>query len=423
MRLSWLVLLCACSSSSGSSVRVDLKTDFIAQAELVSVISTLNGERIDYAIDGSEAFFDGARIAEFDAVPTGTHELVVQLNSAFGSLAQRQFTLAVDADLGLTALITRDCRGVVCDPDSTCAAGNCVLTTCVEAGDPDCPVDECTEPADCPPPVGACASAACVDGACVFSGTCPGDEVCLPERGCSPRAEPLSDRGLMVRYPLSEDVGEVVHSTGETLDLSFEPAMPTAISSIEEPTGSGFQFLGLGGDEGICAPIRGSVIEDFDGTTQGTIETVAYLREGVDNSSRIVSIGISDLWGFSIGFQSDGRRLIFSGNSTAQFYGVWPLPPDDGIPHVYTVVVDSTQPTLETAAQLYIDGRRGPDNMGLSVISGPITIDPDGFLCLGNRQIGGRGLEGQIFYAAYYDTVLNDAEILANAGRLLIDND
>lgn len=414
--------LLACSSSS-STLRVDLKTDFVPLAELTRAVSTLEDQRVEYAVEGSESFFDGVRIAELDLEP-GTYELHVELFGSFGPLAERRFTLAVDGDLGVTALITRDCRQVDCDADETCVAGECVPTTCTASGDPDCPIDECTAASECPAAPAPCATASCIEGVCLFAGTCDADaEVCLPERGCEARPEPLTDRGLLVRYPLVEPVGAPVASTASPLDLAFDPPSPATIQAIREPTGAGLSFTGLSGDERICAPIAGSAVEGLDRTTEGTIEAVARLREGDDNSSRVVAVGLSGDWGFSIGFRSDGRLLIFSANTTAEFYGIWPLGPDDGLHHVYTVVVDSTQPTIPSVARLFIDGRPGPANEGLALLSGPIAVPPEASLCLGNRDIGGRGLDGDLLYAAYYDVALSDQEVLSNAGRLLVSND
>ena len=45
------------------------------------------------------------------------------------------------------------------------------------------------------------------------------------------------------------------------------------------------------------------------------------------------------------------------------------------------------------------------------------------FFTIGNRQIGGRSMDGDIFYAALYTVALGEGDIEHNAVRLMADDD
>jgi hypothetical protein len=47
-----------------------------------------------------------------------------------------------------------------------------------------------------------------------------------------------------------------------------------------------------------------------------------------------------------------------------------------------------------------------------------IVIPPTASICVGNRPIGGRTPVGSIYYAAFYNVALTEAEIQANVDRL-----
>lgn len=234
----------------------------------------------------------------------------------------------------------------------------------------------------------------------------------------------LVDRGALVRYFLDEGTTTgPVRSSQSPLDLLFIPASPS-ITPVSLSTGAGFDYPTLGSDDRICAPIAGTAVETLEGGTTGTIEVVADMVEGHTSSSRLAAIGqlATDNWGFSVGFRTISRRLIFSMNGTTMLFGDW-----SGMPtgrHVFTVVVDSTQALATDRLQLYIDGAPGPANDGIGLTpSQAIALGADAHLCIGNRANAGRGLLGQIYYAAYYSSALSAMEVGANAARLLVNDD
>lgn len=234
----------------------------------------------------------------------------------------------------------------------------------------------------------------------------------------------LVDRSVLVRYFLDEgSIAGLVSSSEAPLDLAFLPAV-TTIAPATETTGAGFAYSVLSGDDRLCGPIAGTAIEDLIGGTTGTIEAVADLVEGDPSSSRIAAVGqlATNNWGFSMGFRSTGRRLIFSMSDTTDILGDWPAMPTGR--HVFTITVDVTNPVAEERLKLYIDGAEGPANIGLG-LSGTeaVAIALDSLLCIGNRAAAGRGLVGRVYYAAYYAAPLTPAEVGANAARLLANDD
>ncbi len=111
-------------------------------------------------------------------------------------------------------------------------------------------------------------------------------------------------------------------------------------------------------------------------------------------------------------------------NETATEFGVWVL---DGAAQgrvVYTFVYDSSQPVASDRIRMFMNG-------GLVAASGAaVLIAPnqglmlgDATLCIGNRPIGARSLDGGIYYAAFYETALSDSELILNAQRLVANDD
>jgi len=186
------MLFTACTDDT-ATVLVDLKTDLVAGAEFSAVQTLLEGTGAPIetpALLGDD-FVDGRRVAELNDLTPGRHVVVVTLVAADRTpITERRFRLDVSESIGLTALLTRDCRTVRCGGGETCVAGTCVSDDCVNAGDPNCPMAECTSVTALTacPGASACAEARCDLGACLYAslGTCGGGEYCSPEDGCLP---------------------------------------------------------------------------------------------------------------------------------------------------------------------------------------------------------------------------------------------
>jgi len=130
--------------------------------------------------------------------------------------------------------------------------------------------------------------------------------------------------------------------------------------------------------------------------------------------------------GMNTQFSLDGRRQSANSN---EVFGCWDyrlLTTDPMV--VHAVFTASSSGVI---SNLYVDGiaqDRSPtagcdgpdDNMGYLAFG-----DSDRYV-LGNRQAGGRSINGSIYYAAVYSDALDpgpDGEIIANVNRLRCDDD
>lgn len=187
-RLLCLTLI-ACSSS-GPTLRIDLRTDFVPEDELIRTEVTLDDETQVTETGANTDWLSGERIAVFEV--SGSVEATVRLiglNEVV--LAERTLIADVRDDVGRTVVITRDCRGVEC-PEA-CVGGRCVSTECSPESPELCPEPQCTVDTDCQA-TAACAVATCLDGTCYqAAGPCGVDQFCDPDAGCrSKSGMPLS---------------------------------------------------------------------------------------------------------------------------------------------------------------------------------------------------------------------------------------
>lgn len=135
---SGLALSGSCSSSR-TTLAIDLKTDLVPGPEFARVATHFDSERVamrDVSFD--DDFFRGLRVAELTDLAPGNHLLRVELLDQSGSVVlDRTATLQLDRDRVLTFLMTRDCRGVVCQGgedsvNTTCIGGVCASPRCTD---------------------------------------------------------------------------------------------------------------------------------------------------------------------------------------------------------------------------------------------------------------------------------------------------
>lgn len=213
------IFLVGCSSSGGHQIRVDLKSDLAPQLEFTAIRTELGrvGEdpraftperfverRVGNDVAQEQELREGARIADLDGLGAGTWAVRVSALDEAGRIVVARTTLVeVTGDVGMTALLTRDCRGVECPapggrPElSACLAGQCVDPRCRPQAPEFCPERECASDAECESG-SMCASARCGDeGVCFLSPqseSCAEGEQCHPALGCLPVIE--SDGGM-----------------------------------------------------------------------------------------------------------------------------------------------------------------------------------------------------------------------------------
>ena len=113
--LTFLLALTACTDE-GYALIVDVRTDYAPGLEFTVAQATLDGQpaRVIAAPTGTD-FAGGVRLAEYDAVGEGVHELDVALADADGVvLVERRVRVTVGENIAMTVVLTRSCEGIVC---------------------------------------------------------------------------------------------------------------------------------------------------------------------------------------------------------------------------------------------------------------------------------------------------------------------
>lgn len=206
-----LVLLAACGDDT-TTLRVDVRTDYVPGVEFaeVEVGFDSGGTEATYPVRFSEDFLRGVRVATLENAPLGQQTLRARLNAADGRrIAERRLDVELSADATtVTIVFTRACASVTCPDGDDAAATQCVGGRCVR---PECSPENsgacgegCANADECPSDVAGCARAICDEGICYVGselGACATGEFCHPDRGCTPEpvetdgAVPMTDGG------------------------------------------------------------------------------------------------------------------------------------------------------------------------------------------------------------------------------------
>jgi len=192
------LLSMSCSDDDATGVLVDVRTDYLAVEEFVTVevSATPAGSTAEMRTSRdarvTDDFEGGVRIADYPDLPRGPTTIRVELQSSSGErVAAREVTFDLADTRGLLVTITRQCAGVSCPGASspadatTCFAGRCVSPRCSPLDLESCGPADCTSDGDCAP-IASCGRATCVEGAClqfVDDALCA-DGSCHPEDGC-----------------------------------------------------------------------------------------------------------------------------------------------------------------------------------------------------------------------------------------------
>lgn len=192
--LAMLALLLGCEQGP-HFVALDLRTDLVVSREADTLEITVDdGEPMEIELESGENYLDGARVLELAMLEPGPHRIDVDLRRGGSSLVRRPISVDVGSDLVVTAVLTRDCRGVECpagdNPTATaCLGGTCVPDTCIpEADDVEviracAAANECDADADCVSDA-PCGGGVCAEGVCIFESR---DDMCSAERPfCDP---------------------------------------------------------------------------------------------------------------------------------------------------------------------------------------------------------------------------------------------
>lgn len=190
-----LVLFAAACVNRAPDVVVYLSTDLRSARGDVEVdwfTTTLerDGELVAPPVDTSASLLDlrllhTARVALFDHVEPGDY--IVRTTAWLGDpddggtrVVERAAAITVRGDVGVLMFLSRQCLGVTCAGEETCAIGACVARACLGLDRCTGTPPACLTDASCVAP-SACAVARCVAGTCV---TTPNDAVCAPDEEC-----------------------------------------------------------------------------------------------------------------------------------------------------------------------------------------------------------------------------------------------
>lgn len=187
-RLTALLLAALAGCSEEVDLVVDVYSDFVAGHEVAEIRVTLEGGgEVTYAVAAEDDLARGVRVAELTGLaPDGARRLRVGLYDPSGALLLERAVIANNASsLALSVVLTRRCRGVICDEGLACLAGECVDPGCVSGREPSCPAPECAVDDDCAA-MASCAPARCAEAVCVYppDGDACASGVCDPSAGC-----------------------------------------------------------------------------------------------------------------------------------------------------------------------------------------------------------------------------------------------
>ena len=238
-----------------------------------------------------------------------------------------------------------------------------------------------------------------------------------------PAACPMA---LVARYWMEEAASgqsptQLIDDQVSPLDLSitYDGANPTYIAPS---TGRGWSSATTTNNGRASILADGTKIQTaLDGSTKASIELVVRVDAASSSGTRLIHIGSST---------ESGHFTVEASPTKIEFYlfgetirGEW-NPAWDATRMAFHLVYDSTQPTAADRVKLYKNGvllsKTGgtdpPLNETISVPAGKSFV-------IGNREVGGRSLDGDITYAAVYDGALSASEISSQATALLANDD
>lgn len=206
--LLFLLLSVACADD-GSTVIVNLRTDYVPNVEFEQVrifLAAAGVEGEDVLMHGARDtdYVLGQRIASFENVTPGEYRVRAELLAQNGRVVgQRSLAFTLSQSTSATVVITRNCTGVVCpggtDPSATeCSGGRCVQPECSPETPLACGEAGCVESANCT------GSAACAEGLCTTEGSC----IFMPVDGACGDADYCDSALGCLPLPLRNDAGQ-----------------------------------------------------------------------------------------------------------------------------------------------------------------------------------------------------------------------
>ncbi len=253
----------------------------------------------------------------------------------------------------------------------------------------------------------------------------------------------LANTGLLARYFIDEAGSGA--ATGDLEDVATDPA----VLSVQDFDGV-MQFVTEGGHRGIgwaAAGVRGVVsrgvglskFASLNNTVHGTIEVVARVDQASVYGSRLMHIGTSSESSFTLAISHPGpkdlpiapperleMRTRGHGDLSTYRFAFFDFDhPSERV--VIHAVYDSQEVEADDRIRMYVNGaelpRQAEDAEERPLLDEQLFVEADDGVTIGNRDIGGRSIEGSIFYAAMYRAPLSQAEIEQNVAELLRTDD
>lgn len=253
MRWALLCAVVAGCDPAATQLFIDLKTDLEPVREFDTVSVRVLDVDTEVPADAAIDYLSGARVATF--VQRGDEVDVEVALSLAGErvAAQRARAPLFPGRQGVTVLIQRGCRGVVCPPDGepdalACRNGECVAPTCTEETPERCPIGECVADLDCPTD-DDCAIPRCLTGAC-FYGT---DRPCAARRPTAVIEGPADLECGRTSVPLD--------ASSSRVGGGGSPLVHFAWTVERVGVGSVDRFAGLPADEAVGERVRGGTNE------------------------------------------------------------------------------------------------------------------------------------------------------------------
>lgn len=244
------------------------------------------------------------------------------------------------------------------------------------------------------------------------------DGIVDPPRSC------LTNRGLLARYFINEAASGT--DPTELIDSAESPEnIPVILGgTLHFSSNDGHRSLrrgDIGNTSLVSLPLtQASKLRQLEGSRTGTIEIVTKVEE-FNDYSRLTHLGDDgnlDCGTLTLRMLRPATiNVCVNSDDSARF-------PVDLIAEgrmVVHLVMNTTAPIPPEPLKLYINGK--PMTATTSTTPSPIDIPNTAWYSLGIKPNGSNQFKGNIYYAALYQSALDEEEVQTHAAVLMNDDD
>ena len=237
----------------------------------------------------------------------------------------------------------------------------------------------------------------------------------------------LIDAGLVLRYYMDEATSgqmptELIDAAPDPLNLPITYVSEMNYSQVK-PGQTGITWDSAGLDGRPTAPVDGTkLIARLQTSKVATTELVLEILDITTSNSRLFYTGVGSNTGrltvstYNTGFLTLHVNDSQSAASFVDYTNMGRM--------VLHTVLDTTQVAPEDRARIYVNGGLLPSfDTTVPALDEVLNLMTGRDIAIGNREIGGRSIEGTIFYFALYDEALTAGQIEQNALLLLETDD